>query len=245
MVNNSTGLIFDLDGVLLDSESDLSWLYKALEKTLAHFGLESSNDNLDKIHPKNIYRIDETSKKPALRMRINNEHSSAIFLNDDELVSEYMKYYRLLNHFKPKLKRTVMFGGAGYAYPKNFLNKFQKARIDVVEIDPQLTKLARRYFKLKFNPRMTIYHEDARTFLNRTTNKYDAILIDVFKSNYTLPFHLTTKEAVQKNYDILNKDGVIILNLVVISRRLPLWQTLQLRIRQACRLTTLIEISTD
>ena len=34
---------------------------------------------------------DETTQKPALRMRINNENSSAIFINDNELVFEYMK----------------------------------------------------------------------------------------------------------------------------------------------------------
>ncbi len=158
--------------------------------------------------------IDENTQKPALRMRINNENSSAIFLNDDDLVFEYMKYYRLASHFQPKIKRTVMFGGAGYAYPKDFLKNYPNAQIDVVEIDPYLTKLARKFFKLKYNPRMMIYHEDARTFLNRTKIKYDAILIDVFKSNYSLPFHLTTKEAVQKNFNILNNDGVLILNLV-------------------------------
>jgi spermidine synthase len=158
--------------------------------------------------------IDESTQKPALRMRINNENSSAIFINDNELVFEYMKYFRLAKHFQPRIKRAVMFGGAGYAYPNDYLNNSPEARIDVVEIDPELTKLARKYFRLKYDPRMTIYHEDARTFLNRTKISYDAILIDVFKSNYSLPFHLTTKEAVQKNYNILKKDGVIILNLV-------------------------------
>jgi len=158
--------------------------------------------------------IDETTQRPTRRMRINNENSSAMFLNSDELVFEYMKYYRLANHFQPHINRTVMFGGAGYAYPKDYLKNFPNTQIDVVEIDPELTKLARRFFNLKYNPRMTIYHEDARTFLNRTKIKYDAVLIDVFKSNYSLPFHLTTKEAVQKNYNILNNDGVLILNLV-------------------------------
>jgi spermidine synthase len=50
-----------------------------------------------------------------------------------------------------------------------------------------------------------IYHEDARVFLNKTKNKYDVIFGDAFSSHHSLPYQLTTKEAIQKNYDILNE----------------------------------------
>jgi len=60
-MKNSYGAVFDLDGVLLDSESDLTWLYASLEKTLEHFGIESSEENLTKIHSKNVHRFKEMS----------------------------------------------------------------------------------------------------------------------------------------------------------------------------------------
>ncbi len=60
-MKNSYGAVFDLDGVLLDSESDLTWLYTALEKTLEHLGIESSEENLMKIHSKNVHRFNEIS----------------------------------------------------------------------------------------------------------------------------------------------------------------------------------------
>ena len=157
---------------------------------------------------------DETTQKPALRMRINNENSASMFLDSDALVDKYMEYYHLAEHFNPGFKKVVMFGGAAYEYPKVFLKRFPAARIDVVEIDPQVTALARKYFRLRSNPRLRIFHEDARTFLNRTEEKYDVILGDAFKSNYSLPFHLTTREAVQKHFDILNENGVAIVNLI-------------------------------
>ncbi len=50
--------------------------------------------------------------------------------------------------------------------------------------------------------------------MNRTEEKYDVILGDAFKSNYSLPFHLTTREAVQKHFDILSENGVAIINLI-------------------------------
>lgn len=137
---------------------------------------------------------------------------------DDDLAIAYTKYFRLGDHFVPDLKKALMIGGAAYSYPKDFLARHDAsaqnpATIDVVEIDPGLTNLARKYFNLKDDPRLTIYHEDGRAFLNTTTNKYDVIYIDAFNSLF-VPYQLATKEAVQKMYDALNPDGAVLVNIV-------------------------------
>lgn len=44
-------VVFDLDGVLLDSESDLSWLDTALDETLESFGLETTAANRTALFP--------------------------------------------------------------------------------------------------------------------------------------------------------------------------------------------------
>ena len=107
-----------------------------------------------------------------------------------------------------------MLGGAAYSYPKDFLSQYSTARMDVVEIDPGVTQLARQYFGLRDDPRLRIYDEDGRIFLNNTEEKYDVIFGDAFSSFYALPFHLTTREAVQKKYDILNDGGVVVVNII-------------------------------
>ncbi|MBA7499106.1 Polyamine aminopropyltransferase [subsurface metagenome] len=159
-------------------------------------------------------RIDFRTNKIVKMMGINNENHSSMFLDSDELVSEYTKYYHLAKHFNPNFKKTMMLGGAGYSYPKDFLYRYPEATIDVVEIDPKVTELAKKYFRLEENPRLTIYHEDGRVFLNKTQEKYDVIFGDAFSSHYSLPYQLTTKEAVQKKYNILNDDGIVILNII-------------------------------
>ena len=147
-------------------------------------------------------------------MRLNNEGNTAMYLYKDELVHDYLKFYQLAKHFKPDFQKTLMIGGAGYSYPKFYLKKFPEALIDVVEIDPGVTKLAKQYFRLKDSPRLRIYHEDGRAFLNHTKNKYDAILIDAFKSSSVIPFQLTTREAVERIHDRLEDDGVVLLNVI-------------------------------
>jgi spermidine synthase len=158
--------------------------------------------------------VDQYTGKPIKFMRINNESSSAMFLDSEEPVFPYMNYYRLAEHFTPGFRSALILGGAAYSYPKYFIKRYPQATIDVVEIDPGLTQMARDYFRLKDDPGMNIFHEDGRTFLNRADHKYDVIYGDTFKSQYTLPWHLTTVEAAGKTFEMLNEGGCAILNII-------------------------------
>lgn len=64
------------------------------------------------------------------------------------------------------------------------------------------------------NPRLNIYHEDARTYINRINKKYDVIFGDAFTTRFTIPYQLTTLEAVQRKYDLLKDNGLVILNII-------------------------------
>lgn len=157
--------------------------------------------------------LDPQTKKPIQVLKINNEFSSSMFLDNDELVFEYTKFYRLGKHFKSNIKNALMLGGAGYSYPKTFLKEHPSSTLDVIEIDPKVTELAYQYFDLFPNERLHIFHEDARVFINKTTKKYDIIYGDAFQS-LSPPFQLMTKEAVEKYHSILTTDGVMIVNLI-------------------------------
>ena len=138
---------------------------------------------------------------------------SRMYLDSDELVSEYAKYYRLIEHFKPDFRQTLMIGGAGFSFPKEYLKSYPNAEMNVVEIDPQMTGIAKKYFRLEDDSRLKITHEDGRIFLNNAeTNKYDAVLMDAFGSLFSIPFQLTTVEAVREISRVLKDDGVIIFN---------------------------------
>lgn len=158
--------------------------------------------------------IDKETNKAVRYLLINRMGSSGIFLDQNELLAEYTKYYHLVRYFNPNFKKTLMLGGAGYAYPSDFLVKYPQSSIDVVEIDPGITELARKYFRLKDNTRLNIYHQDARVYLNKNKKKYDAIFGDAFGSYHSIPYQLTTKEVVLEKYNNLSDDGVVILNII-------------------------------
>jgi len=157
----------------------------------------------------------ETSR-PTLRLSTDPYGiQSGMYLdNDNDLVYRYAHYYRLADAINPAIGSALMIGGAAYSYPKDFLNKHPTASMDVVEIDPKMTELAKKYFHLPDDPRLQIYHEDARVFLNENQKKYDAVYVDAFTSHLSIPYQLTTREAVQKIYDGLNDNGVVVANII-------------------------------
>ena len=152
--------------------------------------------------------------KPVRVMKVNNEYSSAIYPGSDSLVYEYLQFFRLAEHFNAGFSSALVIGGAGYSYPRYYLQQYPDATLDVVELDPALTRLAKTYFRLEDDPRMTIHHEDGRTFLNKRQGKYDVIFVDAFKSLLSVPFQLTTIEAVTKEHDMLNENGIVVKNIV-------------------------------
>ena len=177
------------------------------------FGLHDIDTEYSRVR---VFRTtDEETKKQMTVLTLDPfSTQSAIYPDNDELVLRYAKFYHLLKHFKPDFHKTLIIGGAGYSFPKEYLRKYPDKQIDVVEIDPNMTQIAREFFRLQDNPNLRIFHEDGRVFLNQTGEKYDVVLVDAFGSVYSVPFQLTTREALQKMHDFLSDDGVVILNLI-------------------------------
>jgi spermidine synthase len=139
---------------------------------------------------------------------------SAVFLDSDEIVFDYNKFYDLAELFKSDPRKTLMIGGAGYSYPRHYLERFPGSVIDVAEIDPGMTQIARDHFRLREDPRMRIFHQDGRVFLNSAaTDSYDIVLMDAFGSLFTVPYQLTTIEAVRQIDRVLADDGAVIFNI--------------------------------
>lgn len=159
---------------------------------------------------------DSATKKPVTSLSTDpyGTQSSAFADGSIDLVANYANYYDLFTYFTPDAASALMIGGCAYTYPRFFLDRHPSLSLDVVEIDPGMTDVARRYFGLQDDPSLQIIHQDGRVFLNNTAKRYDAIFGDAFTSFSSLPFQLTTKEAIQKQYEALNDGGVVIVNLI-------------------------------
>jgi spermidine synthase len=106
---------------------------------------------------------------------------------------------------------VAILGNAGGTTARALGHFFPDTRVDAVEIDPDLTELGRRWFDLR-NTRMRVHHEDARPFLRRSAERYDAIMVDVYRQPY-IPFYLATREFFELARDRLRPGGSVIVNV--------------------------------
>jgi len=83
--------------------------------------------------------------------------------------------------------------------------------VDVVDIDPAVVAAAERYFGYPRSERVAV--EDARSFLRRSSSKYDYVVLDVFTGD-TTPAHLLSVEAIGLLKSRQSASGVLALNLV-------------------------------
>ena len=158
-------------------------------------------------------------------MNIGIGYESATFLDPNkkyDLVFDYLEKYDLMFESNEEVSSCLMIGGAGYGYPKYYISKYLDKSMDVVEIDGDVTELAKKYFylddlikdyKLDENHRFNIYTEDGRTYLNNNNKKYDAILNDAF-SGETPAKTLTTVEAAKLVKKSLNDNGIYLSNVI-------------------------------
>jgi spermidine synthase len=84
------------------------------------------------------------------------------------------------------------------------------ARVDVIEINPAVAPLAERFFNLE-TARLNLVIDDGRHFVNRSTKKYDAIILDAFLGDSS-PAHLISREAFIAMQRILKPGGVLVIN---------------------------------
>jgi predicted O-methyltransferase YrrM len=107
-------------------------------------------------------------------------------------------------------RRVAILGNAAGTTSRAYEYFFPHTRVDGVEIDGELSDIGREYFDMN-NPRLHLYHEDARPFLRRTDASYDVISVDAYRQPY-IPFYLTTVEFFETVRDRLGRGGVVIVN---------------------------------
>lgn len=181
----------------------------------------SENISIDTEYGRIIIEEGIVAGEPVRYYKQSGAYASATFLNDYkkyDLVQTYLSKYDLMFNFLD-VKNTAMIGGAAYQYPKFFISHYKDRTMDVIEIDPKSTEIAKQYFFLDDlirdygNERLGLYNEDGRIFLSNTTKKYDAILNDAFSGEVPVGT-LATVEAAKIIKSHLNENGVYMSNVL-------------------------------
>jgi spermidine synthase len=157
------------------------------------------------------------------RLHFDESFQSEMSLeNPMEMVFLYTSYLHLGVVAHPEPSRALFIGLGGGSAPKKFLHDYPSLKaVDVVEIDPEVIKVARRYFELPDDPRLRIIAQDGRIFVEKTAREiaagrsaaYDMVIVDAYNAS-SIPYHLTTREFVAAVRQILSPNGVIVSNII-------------------------------
>jgi len=109
-------------------------------------------------------------------------------------------------------ERIAILGNAAGTIGRGMTMLHPGLKVDGVEIDGRLTEIGKRWFDLRLSADLRVFTADARPFLRRTTDRYDAVLLDAYRQPY-VPFHLATKEFFQLVKDRLTPGGVLVINV--------------------------------
>ncbi|HWW62428.1 MAG TPA: fused MFS/spermidine synthase [Thermoanaerobaculia bacterium] len=113
---------------------------------------------------------------------------------------------------RPALRRILVIGLGGGTTPKQFVRYYDDTVVDVVDIDPLVVDVARRYFFVEPSERLRIHLADGRTFVRDSRERWDLIIIDAATtSRYgsTIPPHLVTREFLTEVASHLERGGVL------------------------------------
>ena len=111
-------------------------------------------------------------------------------------------------------RRILIIGLGGGSIPTALRTLLPKAQVEVVEIDPAVTKVAKRFFSFNDDAPTHVTEVDGRVFVKRAAREgrqYDVILLDAFDHEY-IPEHLLTQEFLQEVKSLLAPRGVIVAN---------------------------------
>jgi len=184
-------------------------------------GVKHDTISIDTEYGRIIIENGQYSGESVRYYRQSGAYSSATYLDEErkfEIVYNYIKKYDMMFDFLD-VKQVAMIGGAAYQYPKYFISHFPDKKIDVIEIDPVSTEIAKQYFFLDDlidtygEERLGLYNDDGRIFLSNCNKKYDAILNDAFSGEVPVGT-LATLEAAETIKQQLNTGGVYMSNVL-------------------------------
>jgi spermidine synthase len=147
-------------------------------------------------------------------LQFNNQVESAIDLNPPyETRAAYTDAFQLARIFQPKLERLLIIGGGGGVGARKFISDDPNVVVDLVEIDHRVIDIGYRFFYLTPGPRLRIHNDDGRSFVRRTKERYDLVVLDAYTIGGQIPFHLTTQEFMREVKAVLKPGGVVLANI--------------------------------
>lgn len=128
-------------------------------------------------------------------------------------VFEYTDYLQLGLAYAPTTRRVLFIGLGGGSAVKRMWRDFPSLRLHAVELDPDVVRVAERWFALPRDSRLQVSAQDGRRFLQTNDERWDMIVIDAYFAD-SIPFHLSTAQFFELVRSRLSPGGVVVSNVI-------------------------------
>ena len=174
---------------------------------------------------RSLYRnilVEDNGDLRCLKFNVKSsktQQSCYLKSNPDRLVFNYTKLLMSSLLLNAEPKRILIVGLGGGTMSNTLMQLYPDSKIDNIEIDPAVIKVAREYFGFVENNNVKTYTQDGRIFIKRALLKkhsYDWIILDAFNGDY-IPEHLLTQEFLQEAKALLSDNGILSANTFSLS----------------------------
>jgi hypothetical protein len=143
----------------------------------------------------------------------DSQQSAIDLTRPSDLVFEYTQAMMLGLIYFPTPKRITLLGLGGGSLVHAFREYSKELLIDVVELRPQVIKVAQDWFDLpKEDDRLNFFAEDAQVYMSNFYGETDIILADIYNDDGMLGMQLDAS-FLTDCFNALSQNGVLILNL--------------------------------
>jgi len=117
------------------------------------------------------------------------------------------------------MNNILVLGVAGGSVIRTLVDEINfKGKITCVEIDKAVIEIANEYFRLNEIQNLEIIIDDAFEFVQKTIDKYDLIIIDVFQDT-KMPSFLYETLFINRICFLLNSKGFILFNTMLLNSK--------------------------
>ncbi len=183
-----------------------------------------------------VTELELKSEFSQIVVRKRGNIRSLIFVHDDglealeseldlgrphRLLLPYTRYMFASYLFRPKPERVLIVGLGGGSMVHFLKHHDPDLRVDVVEIDPVVVKIAEVYFGVSSGGKVRILVRDASKYLTTSKERYDVIYMDAFlkpsgKTDISgVPLRLKTVQFFKSVQKRLKPGGVVVFNVHV------------------------------
>jgi spermidine synthase len=153
--------------------------------------------------------------------RVDGDDQSMISISDPRAVPmDYVRAAAIGLACAARLERVLMIGLGGGTFSTLLRQSLPDLAIDVVEVNPVVVRVAKRFFGVREDARLRIHLADGLAHLRASPQRYDLVFLDAYGPD-DIPDHLGTPGFFELVRARLAPGGVAVMNLSTGSRTEP------------------------